>query len=460
MKKQKLLLSVFIYVFWVILFASYSYFDHKKDIIHAIDKQLELSANNFVNALPSGLHHKNLSEDYLSDSEDLALLKISNDFAELNDIYYIYSMVKQENKIVFIAANATEEDIKENQSAENRHGSFYFYPYDDASENVHQAFLTEKAQFYNVKDQWGSFRSVFIPFKADDGSVFVIGADVTLEHVQSLLAQELFETLLISLIFVLAVIPFFYSYTSESRAWNKLIERQKKTVEDAHQAKIKFLDGMSHDLHQPISDIVDYSEQVENDVTLSEDSQKKMNQIKLSAGRLLKLIDNVLDLSAIETNRFKLMMESSNLALLLEESIAMALSAHNQHSVEVFNNIKPSDNRKVYVDRERFIQIVFNLISNAMQHNVKNGMVVLKSRLLDDSQLCIEVIDTGNGLHEVQQENFFKAFDKTISYAVGDNTGIDLYVVKAIVEQMGGKVGVESTLGQGTTVWFSVPLAE
>ena len=453
MKLNRTLIASMIYITWIIIFAVYNYHQQKTELISVLDKRLEIAARNFTNIIPKNFHHKGMSKNSITKAKDLELVKLFNKYAKTNNIYYIYSMIIQNNKIFFAASNATKEGLEKNN------GGYYFYHYDDAGPHIYEAFKNKEPTFHYVNDQWGSFRSAFVPYVEKDGTVYVVGADIRIEYISTLLHHELIKTLVISLIFILAAIPFLRAFTSQTHRWASELKIQKETAEKANKAKSEFLSSMSHELKTPMNTIMGFGQIMEADENLNNIQKRSVKTILSAGNHLLELVNDVLDLATINKGNLKYSLADCNLNNILNECLLLVEPLAIKHNIQIFNNISSTSNHTIYVDYMRFKQVMLNLLSNAIKYNNPNGKVTLNSEVLDNKHICINVIDTGQGLTKEEQQSLFKPFVRIGDYKGIDGAGIGLALSKNLIELMGGKIGVESKTGTGSRFFIQVPLS-
>ena len=220
-KEKNIYLAALLYIAWVISFSLVNYYQAKIELLSTLDEQLKSAALAIPYILPDGFHHKDMSKESVSGEEDRLLLAKLHDYAQKSNIYYLYSMIMQNGKIYFSSASATEQDLIDNGGK-----GFYFYHYYDADPIIYKVFDKRQIVYHNVSDRWGSFRSIFIPLQADDGTSYVVGADIPLGQISSLLRKEVLKTLVISLLFLLFAYPFFKVFTSQSKQWAAELEKR------------------------------------------------------------------------------------------------------------------------------------------------------------------------------------------------------------------------------------------
>jgi len=229
------------------------------------------------------------------------------------------------------------------------------------------------------------------------------------------------------------------------------------TAETANLAKSDFLSSMSHELRTPLSAILGFAQLIESGSPSPTASQKRsIDQILQAGWYLLKLINEILDLAQIESGRLSLSLEASSLSEVMDECHAMVESHSRQRKIQLtFPKLK----LPLYVkaDRTRVKQILINLLSNAIKYNNVGGSILVECIQPTPERVRICVTDTGAGLTEGQLSQLFQPFNRLGQEAAGEQgTGIGLVMCKRLVESMGGSIGVESTVGQGSVFWIEL----
>lgn len=233
-------------------------------------------------------------------------------------------------------------------------------------------------------------------------------------------------------------------------------EHARREAERANAAKSEFLSRMSHELRTPLNAIIGFGQLLQMpDEPLSEQQADNVDEI-LKAGRhLLEQVNEVLDLARIESGRIELSVEPVELKPLFDEcATLLAPQAATSHII-IASALEPTD--VVRGDHTRVRQVLLNLLSNAIKYNRPGGKVSVSARPQGDF-LRVEVEDTGYGIAEEKQDRLFRPFERLESaYSNVEGTGIGLALTKRLVEAMQGEIGVQSTPGQGSTFWFTLP---
>jgi CheY-like chemotaxis protein len=191
------------------------------------------------------------------------------------------------------------------------------------------------------------------------------------------------------------------------------------------------------------------------------DQRKSVDHI-LKAGRhLLNLINEVLDIARIESNKMQISPEPVRVSHVVQETLSLIHPLAAQRHCIVKEHIVEHDNFYVLADRQRLTQVLLNIVSNGVKYNGEGGVVSLACKTVEGHRLRIEITDTGPGLSEAQMARVFSPFDRLGAEQSNiEGTGLGLALSKGLVEVMGGKMGVESTLGQGCTFWVELSMIE
>ncbi|MBU4223029.1 MAG: PAS domain-containing sensor histidine kinase [Euryarchaeota archaeon] len=226
----------------------------------------------------------------------------------------------------------------------------------------------------------------------------------------------------------------------------------------ANRAKSEFLAVMSHELRTPLNSIIGFSELLKHG-DLNEKEGHFVENVLISGKHLLSLVNGILDLVNIETGKVELVLEKMSVPLTIDESLLMIKSNAEKHNIILKKEIDPELDH-IVADRQKFKQILLNLLDNAVKFNKPAGGIVTVSAKKVGDMAMISVSDTGIGIKEEDMEKLFKEFeqlDKGTSRKYG-GTGLGLTISKKLVELHGGKIKIESKYGEGSTFAFSIPL--
>jgi len=238
------------------------------------------------------------------------------------------------------------------------------------------------------------------------------------------------------------------------------LRQAKQAAEQANQAKSEYLSRMSHELRTPLNAILGFAQLLEMD-ELAGEQRDSLRHILAAAEHLLGLINEVLDIAAIEAGRLPLSPEPVAVAKIVAEAVELIRPLADQDGVLL--NDRPAERCGAYVhaDQQRMKQILFNLLSNAVKYNREGGSVHLACKYVAGERLRISVTDTGPGIAPEPLERLFVEFERLGSERTSvEGTGLGLPVSKRLAEAMGGTIGVTTAVGQGSTFWLELPLAK
>ena len=233
----------------------------------------------------------------------------------------------------------------------------------------------------------------------------------------------------------------------------------KESAEAASQAKSQFLANMSHEIRTPITGVMGMLQLLQR-TTLDEKQRRYVSNTMTSADALLTVIGDVLDFSKIEAGKLELKATTFSLPEVLERSVGLLAERAEAKGLEVAYHVAEAVPRQLVGDPDRLRQVLLNLLSNAVKFTEQGTVVVscaLAEITADAVTLRFEVKDTGSGIAPAQQTMIFEAFcqaDNSMSRTHG-GTGLGLTICRQLVRLMGGQIGVESVLGQGSLFWFS-----
>ncbi len=248
--------------------------------------------------------------------------------------------------------------------------------------------------------------------------------------------------------------------TERKRVEQELMEKTRE-VEEATQAKSEFLANMSHELRSPLNVTIGFSELMIDEVPgkINKEQRQCLKDVLASSKHLLNLINEILDLSKIESGKIKLGLTNVALAEViasLESAVKPILASRKQSlEVKVEEGLPP-----VCADKAKIRQVLLNLLSNSIKFTPDGGKLKIEA-IREDNWCQVSVIDNGIGIKKEDQERLFEPFcqlDSPLNKERG-GTGLGLAIAKQIIEKHSGRIWVESEYGKGSRFTFTLPLA-
>jgi PAS domain S-box-containing protein len=236
-------------------------------------------------------------------------------------------------------------------------------------------------------------------------------------------------------------------------------ERAREAAEASNRAKSEFLSRMSHELRTPLNAMLGFAQLLELDQRqpLSATQQPWVSQIQQAGWHLLQMINDVLDLSRIESGNLRLHTETLNLGELLAASIAMVEGDAKQRRIRIIQELGVGT-ATVLGDSTRVKQILTNLLSNAVKYNADSGRIHIASRISTPDTVEIAVTDTGMGMTAQQLGELFQPFNRLgRERSAQQGTGIGLVISQRLAELMGGSLKARSIAGQGSSFMLTLP---
>lgn len=242
------------------------------------------------------------------------------------------------------------------------------------------------------------------------------------------------------------------------------LQKQKAFAEARAQAKSDFLTHMSHEIRTPLNGIVGLLDLLDED-NLNEKQKTYLQTIQTSSQSLIQIINDILDLSKIEASKLSLRQETFSISHLIRECTNLYTASAKEKNIHITEDIDASLKHKFVGDPLRIKQILLNLLSNAIKFT-EEGEIIIKverDQLTNPKQkihslIKFSVIDTGMGIVDNNKTRIFEAFEHENNTSQG--TGLGLSICKNLCTLMGGDIGLNSRLNEGSEFWFSLPLQE
>jgi len=248
---------------------------------------------------------------------------------------------------------------------------------------------------------------------------------------------------------------------TERIRYEEALIQAKEEAESANQAKSAFLAQMSHDLRTPLNAVLGYGQILETGMfgTLSDIQNKYLDYMMTSGRNMLSLVDDILEVSAADSDQMRLHWEHVDISHVIETCIAEVQPLSRENEVRIDNNAAKTQLSNVETDETRLRQVVTNLLTNAIKYNVRGGRAEVDAHQDQEGIVTITVRDTGKGISEEDKERIFDAFERVDSDpTTSGGSGIGLAIAKKMTERLGGRIGVRSEVGVGSAFYIEIPV--
>ncbi len=232
----------------------------------------------------------------------------------------------------------------------------------------------------------------------------------------------------------------------------------KQEAEQANQAKSQFLSSMSHELRTPLNAILGFTQLLQEDTvdTVNEDQRESLDHIFLAGTHLLTLINEILDLSKIESKQVDINLEPIDIIQVVSQVTNLISPQADKAQIKMITHLPKSEKLFVIADSSRIIQVINNLLTNAIKYNRSEGTVTIHFTE-KDKRVRLSVTDTGLGIPEEMIPQVFEPFHRLGAEQKDiEGTGIGLTITKMLIEMMKGTIGLDNHIGEGCTFWIEL----
>ncbi len=238
------------------------------------------------------------------------------------------------------------------------------------------------------------------------------------------------------------------------------ITERKRAEEKLHELdrmKSEFIANISHELRTPLHSIRGFTKLMLGGKVPDPETQKEfLSTIDKQSERLGKLIDSLLDMSRLESGRFRIQKQRLPIKDIIHETVGSFYTLVSEKGT-VINEDIPATLPEIEADGERVRQVMVNLLSNAIKFSNDGGSVTVKGNV-NDSELLVQVTDRGIGIPKEAMPHLFERFYRAQDSMARGGAGLGLYISKQIIEAHGGRIWAESKVGEGSTFSFTLPL--
>ncbi len=463
--KKYYYLAVLFYLLAISISIIDNYLSAKANIMKKINTVLEQSTKSAPLLLPKNFHHENMLQEGLEPTLDMENIKNLSKQAEILGVKYLYTLVQDNNKIIFTSSSATPKEL-----ATNTNLSHFGDVYDDVSPLVFEVFSSNKQAFDEYTDKWGKFHTLYLPLTSEDGTKYVVAADIDISQIDKQLHQNILYSIKDMIFYVLILIPFFLVYRSNMNQIKEELEKtivdktkelqlkQREIIQKSKMAEMgEMLSNIAHQWRQPLSTINTHASGIKVQDELGILSQETLHlgldNIMKNVDYLSKTVNNFRDFFL--PNKQKESKKIDDIFNTIDNIFGNSLLIAD---IEIVKNIEDIT-LHTYVNE--LSQVLVNLIKNGKDAIGKNGVIFIDCFV--DDKIYIKVKDSGGGIPSDVMDKIYEPYFTTKDTSVG--TGIGLNMSRQIItEHLNGEIEVHNveftyndTLLRGAEFTISLP---
>ncbi|MCL1125275.1 hybrid sensor histidine kinase/response regulator [Shewanella surugensis] len=435
---------------------------NSEDMITSIDSYM-LAINELSLVL---LNIRGRNNDGLRHLLQIALMHLEKDIINTqNQSIQLMFWQVQQNIYHFFTLHEAQYQYNFTNDINKLESLFAIHPDHEKLHNDLQAFtkilfqLEELEHIAGINQHLGLQGQLRDTIHSVENELNILTIEIPLALTNKLANLENFNRLLILLLFVLLVSVLFYLTRSLTKIENNL-KQLNIQAQTSNKAKSAFLANMSHEIRTPLNGIIGMSS-ILAETKLTPTQQEYLGTIETSSQTLLMLINDVLDLSKIESGNLEITSCEANVREVAYDTLAIVVSKAIEKSVNLDVDIDDNVAFNLMIDEHRLRQILMNLMSNAVKFTGSGAITIhikLAEKQQDQLRLYFAVTDTGTGIEKDKQDSIFSPFtqeDSSITRQFG-GTGLGLSICSQLVALMGGKLEVDSEKGQGSSFFFTI----
>ena len=455
---------VFLFLLTVFLVSAYTFILQRNYSENTLESAVEWNTQ-CADAIHKLVLHKLTGEDYknistIADMQSERYQRLQKELCELrklNPTRYLYTAKMGADGRPIYLIDGLDLDAKD-----------FAYPGTYIEKEVvpyiEAALAGETVYSQEIVDTtWGHIFTACYPVREDTGEVIgAICMEMDMEHTYKLVKQSNRVAVKMAMVAAIVLVLFALNRTKREEQQEQL-QKAVEAADAANEAKSVFLFNVSHDIRTPMNAIIGYAELADRNLDKKELLRSYLEKIGICGQKMLSILDNVLELSRIETGNVVLEESAAEAESVLDDCLHM-VSAEIEKKHQTLTVSKNIIYPYIYMDISRFTEIILNLISNAIKYTGEGGTIHCSVRQLPAQKegRCIQelsVSDNGIGMSEEFQKHIFESFTRERSSTVSgvEGTGLGMGIVKKLVEMMHGEIKIHSRMGEGSTFTIRIP---